>query len=51
VTNMSDMFSGNTAFDQNISNWNVTKVGSRHYNFDYNTSISWTAAEKPRWVA
>ena len=46
VTNMSKMFSNAIIFDQDISGWDVTNV-TLYNNFDQNTSVDWTAAEKP----
>jgi surface protein len=51
VIDMNNMFLATLKYDQNISNWNVTKVGANHINFDTNTPVTWTAAEKPQWVA
>ncbi|WP_158106994.1 BspA family leucine-rich repeat surface protein, partial [Caedibacter taeniospiralis] len=48
VTDMSAMFSGASAFTQNISAWNVAKVTS-DLHFDEVTSSSWTAEMKPHF--
>jgi len=48
-TNMAFMFRGNTAFDQNISGWNVTHIASKPSNFDTDTNANWLTNEKPNW--
>ncbi len=47
VTNFDSMFDGAGAFDQDISKW-VPSLSASHENFDNNTSVLWTAEEKPR---
>ncbi len=48
VIYMSWMFDNATSFVQDLSGWDVSSVNST-YNFDYNTSPSWTASMKPNF--
>jgi surface protein len=55
VTNMQRMFDGASAFDQDISSWNVLAASiapgnsTPPTNFDLNTPVTWITAEKPGW--
>ena len=46
---MNSMFVNATSFDQDISSWNVSLIPSLPANFDTNTNVNWTTAEKPIW--
>jgi len=46
VTIMRSMFEDNTVFDQDISSWDVSNVVDST-DFDTNTNVNWTSAEKP----
>jgi len=46
VTIMRSMFEDNTVFDQDISSWDVSNVVVST-DFDTNTNVNWTSAEKP----
>ena len=48
VTDMGEMFE-NTAFDQDISGWDVSYFTSEPYQFSNGTPVTWTTAEKPQW--
>ena len=49
VLYMNSMFVNATSFDQDISSWNVSLIPSLPANFDTNTNVNWTTAEKPIW--
>ena len=49
VVSMISMFEDNTAFDQDISSWDVSNVAV-YTDFDTNTNVNWTAAEKPTFT-
>jgi len=55
VTDMESMFQSATAFDQDISSWKVLAASvalgdsTPPTDFDTNTNVSWTTAEKPQW--
>jgi len=49
VSFMSRMFYGASSFDQDISGWNFRKSRVTNFEFDTNTSSSWTANEKPNF--
>jgi hypothetical protein len=49
---MDDMFSGDVAFDQDLSYWCVAdNFDAEPSGFDTSTSSDWTDAEKPNWTA
>ena len=43
---MRETFMNNTVFDQDISSWDVSNV-DLSTDFDTNTNVNWTSAEKP----
>ena len=48
---MRSMFEDNTVFDQDISSWDVSGVNAfGQTDFDTNTNVNWTAAEKPTFT-
>lgn len=51
VTDMNSMFRNAVNFDQDISGWCVELIPTKPINFDTNTSVNWTTAEKPNWGA
>jgi surface protein len=48
VTNMTSMFQSATAFNQNISNWNVSLVNSRT-NFNTSGHLEFQGDKLPIW--
>lgn len=52
LSEVRSMFYNNKIFTQDISKWNTSKITSMYrQNFDYGTSSSWLASNKPVWVA
>jgi surface protein len=43
------MFSGASAFDQNLSQWCVSKITSKPYEFDKNSAFENQSAKQPQW--
>jgi hypothetical protein len=49
VASMDSMFSGATVFNQDISNWCVTKITSKPNRFDYGAAFENDTSIQPQW--